>query len=132
MIEVESDAAWTRPSTPPLSDLAAILDAHAERFVVDPLREGVDVRCSNVIDGKPNRARVKAFVPKPGILVIFLYKDSQVPFSDDRFSYGALTVKQKALPQSEIAEAIAYALSGLNPQLRPDAVKRTFPFTVPR
>ncbi len=132
MIRTTTGAGAVEPTDPLLRAVADYLGRRPEVFELDPAREGFDVRCDTVLEGKPNRARLKAFVPKPGILVVFLYKDSQVPFSDDRFSYGALVIKQKVLPEDELDAAVAYAATGLHPERRPAAVRRTFPFTVPR
>jgi hypothetical protein len=80
----------------------------------------------------PNRARIKVFAPQPGTVLVFLYKDSQVPFSSDRFSYGALVARRNPPTPTDLQAAIAYAVSGLHPEQRPACVKRTFPFSVPR
>ena len=102
------------------------------RFEHDPARAGVDLRCLHHPDGGPPRARVKLFVPREGTTVAFVYKDSQVPHSTDRFAYGALIVKTR-LPSDEDAVAlIEYLASGLHPEARPRDFKRAFPFDVPR
>jgi len=119
------------PSDPRLRAFADLLAARPEDFVADPVRAGVDVRCGNEVRGAPNRARLKAFTPDANVLVVFVYKDSQVPFSDDRFSYGAALLKKGADPES-IGAIIDYALSGLDPERRPKELKKTFPYTVPK
>lgn len=113
------------------SFLAAVA-AHAASFAWDAARAGVDVRCTSAVGGGANRARLKAFLPKPGTLVVFLYKDSNVPFSDDRFSYGALTVKSVPKDDADYVAVLDYAASGFHPERRPDCAKRTVPFTVPK
>ena len=121
------------PSSDPLTQ--SFLDAvatHAAGFEWDATRAGVDVRCTTAVAGGANRARLKAFLPKPGTLVVFLYKDSNVPFSDDRFSYGALTVKSVPKDAADYVAVLDYAASGFHPERRPDCAKRTVPFTVPK
>ena len=107
------------------------LHSRPEAFDADPARAGLDVRCANEVRGAANRARIKAFAPDANVLVVFVYKDSQVPFSDDRFSYGAALVKGAVDPK--VVSAVAdFALSGLDPASRPKEVRKTFPYTVPK
>jgi hypothetical protein len=119
------------PADPRLRFVFDALHARSEAFEADPARAGLDVRCANEIRGAPNRARIKAFAPDANVLVVFVYKDSQVPFSDDRFSYGAALVKGAV--DAKVVSAVAdFALSGLDPARRPKEVRKTFPYTVPR
>jgi hypothetical protein len=125
-----------RSDGPPPSDprLRAVFDAiegRPEEFQWDRDRAGLDVRCTNEHQGAQNRARIKAFTPDQNVLVLFLYKDSQVPFSDDRFSYGAAVLKRGPDPDTT-RDVIEFALSGLDPSRRPKDVRKTIPYTVPR
>jgi hypothetical protein len=119
------------PADPRLRAVYDALSARPEAFAWDAERAGVDVRCLNEVRGAPNRARIKAFTPDANVLVVFVYKDSQVPFSDDRFSYGAAVLKRGADPAA-LAAVVDFALSGLDPERRPKELKKTFPYTVPR
>jgi hypothetical protein len=119
------------PSDERLRAVWQALEARPEEFVRDPERAGLDVRCSNDVRGVKNRARIKAFAPDQNVLVLFVYKDSQVPFSDDRFSYGAAVLK-RGVDAAAIAAVVEFALSGLDPERRPKDVRKTFPYTVPR
>lgn len=119
------------PADPRLRVVFDALNARSEAFDADPARAGFDVRCANEVRGAPNRGRIKAFAPDANVLVVFVYKDSQVPFSDDRFSYGAALVKGVVDPK--VVSAVAdFALSGLDPACRPKEVRKTFPYTVPK
>ncbi len=114
---------------------AAFFDAvlrHASMFDVDALRSGFDVLCRTADASLPSRARLKGFSPRAGTFVVFLYKDSNVPFSDDRFSYGALVAKGDAPDVEDLRAVLDYAATGFNPEHRPACAKRTIPFTVPR
>ncbi|MAG56123.1 MAG: hypothetical protein CMJ83_07520 [Planctomycetes bacterium] len=102
------------------------------RFLHDPERAGLDCRCERDLETGPNRARIKVFSPRRGTTLAFLYKDSQVPFSTDRFAYGALIVKNRPPTGEECAGLIEYLASGLHPERRPRWVKRAFPFDIPR
>jgi hypothetical protein len=119
------------PSDPRLRAVFELLSARPEVFHWDRDRAGLDVRCANSHQGITNRARIKAFTPDANVLVLFLYKDSQVPFSDDRFAYGAAVLK-RGLDQNAASEVVEFALSGLDPARRPRDVKKTIPYTVPR
>jgi hypothetical protein len=119
------------PAEPRLRAVYDVLDGHPEAFEADPARAGFDVRCANEVRGAPNRARIKAFTPDANVLVVFVYKDSHVPFSDDRFSYGAALVKGAVDPRV-VAAVAEFALSGLDPDRRPREVRKTFPYTVPK
>jgi hypothetical protein len=120
-----------RPSDPRLAAMFDLLDRHKAEFARDAARAGLDVRCTNEISGSPNRARIKAFAPDANVLVVFVYKDSQVPFSDDRFSYGAAVLK-RGFDAGAVERVVEFALSGLDPARRPADVRKTFPYTVPR
>jgi len=131
-----TDAAG-RPFDPPPGDdwpsrTARFLHARPETFVVDPSRAGFDARAVGDVGGLPNRARLKAFSPQERVHVLFLYKDSQTPFSDDRFAYGALVAKNAPPSDADLSAAVDYVVSGLHPEKRPPTLKRTFPYTVPR
>lgn len=117
----------------PLADGAVeFLLEHAAGFTWDPERAGVDVLCSNATATGPNRARIKIFSPRARTAVVFLYKDSQVPFSTDRFAYGMLVAKGRPPDREELRQVVAYALAGLDPRRRPACLKRALPFDVPR
>jgi hypothetical protein len=119
------------PADPRLRAVFDLLHARPEEFTRDQARAGLDVRCANEVSGSPNRARLKAFTPDANVLVVFAYKDSQVPFSDDRFSYGAAVLK-RGVDAGAIGRVAEFALSGFDPALRPPELKKTFPYTVPR
>ncbi len=119
------------PAEPRLRAVFDALHALPEPFDPDPLRAGLDVRCGNEVHGARNRARIKAFAPDANVLVVFVYKDSQVPFSDDRFSYGAALIKGAVDPR--LVTAVAdFAVSGLDPARRPKEIRKTFQYTVPK
>jgi hypothetical protein len=120
------------PDEPAAAACVAALAQHPATFRWDPERAGVDVAATTDTVRGPNRARAKVFAPRAGTTCVFLYKDSRLPFSDDRFGYGAMIFKGRP-PLSEDLEALLlYLDSGLDPTLRPPALKRAFPFTIPR
>jgi hypothetical protein len=132
IVVAESSPPPAPPADPALRAFFDLLAARPERFVLDPSRAGLDVRAGNEIAGRPNRARLKAFSPQPRTFVLFLYKDSQTPGSDDRFAYGAYVAKNAPPDPAALTECVDYAAGGLHPERRPRALKRAFPFDVPR
>ncbi|MSR75406.1 MAG: hypothetical protein EXS14_08050 [Planctomycetes bacterium] len=95
-------------------------------------RAGIDLACAIPVAEQPNRARLKLFAPDMGVMVAFFYKESQVPFSTDRFAYGAMIHRRCAPTESECAASVVWMLSGLHPEQRPEGIKRAFPFDIPR
>ena len=123
------------PHPPEQAAAAAALQCvadHATVFEWDAERQGVDLRATNELPQGPNRARLKIFSPRPGTVVLFVYKDSQIPFSQDRFTYGAFICKSATIPADDLASLLSWITSGLHPENRPSAIKRAFPFDVPR
>jgi hypothetical protein len=117
---------------PRLLAFVDVLRLSPETFERDAARAGVDVLVRNEARGFRNRARMKAFLPSPHVFALFLYKDAQTPGSDDRFAYGAYVAKGGAPDPAILKACVAYAVSGLHPEKRPAALKRAFPFDVPR
>lgn len=107
------------------------LDRASLRFTHAPDRAGVDLGVDALLDGLPNRARVKLFMPSANTAAAWFYKDSQVHFSTDRFSYGAVVMKGEPLTDDAVADLVTWIESGLHPERRPKAVRRAFPFTIP-
>lgn len=112
-----------------------LVGASEARYVFDPGRAGIDLHCDNGAGMGRNRARLKLWVPRKGVLLAFVYKDSQIPFSRDRFAYGAMEIRSRPGgredPGSEGGLLLSYVESGLHPDLRPGGLKRAFPYTIP-
>jgi hypothetical protein len=83
------------------------------------------------VGGLPNRGLLKVFPIGPSRCAAFFYKRSQVPFSRDRFAYGAVIAEQGRL-SAEAAEGwFRWLDTGFNPEHAPPHLKRAFAFTVP-
>jgi hypothetical protein len=131
ILEADGSPFVPSPESADLHSLVAVLAASPLPFLRDPDRAGVDCRCDTTVGELANRARVKVFATRHGTVVAFLYKDSIVPFSRDRFAYGALILKGRVPTREEGTALLAYLESGLHPEFRPQSLKRAFPFTVP-
>ena len=101
-------------------------------WVWDPEREGIDCRCGNDGPTGPNRGRLKVWSPRAGVVVAFVYKDSVLPFSRDRFAYGAWILKSGPPSPDQVETLLDYLASGLHPEQRPPFLRRALPYDVPR
>jgi hypothetical protein len=117
----------------PVADaVCAAAEASAEAFEVDAGAAGLELRAGALLPGGlPNRARMKIFSPKPGHTLAFFYKQSLVPFSRDRYSYGGFDLRTAQLDEREIAEWFAFLISGFHPEKRPANLRRAFPYEIP-
>lgn len=130
---VSDDGGHVRPEGSGVAEvLVKALDESPVTYVLDPGRAGFDVRCTNSLAHGTNRARVKIFDLDPHTTVAFFYKDSQVPFSTDRFAYGALVWKQGGSLAVDAKSIVHFLENGLHPESRPANLKRAFSYTVPR
>jgi len=83
------------------------------------------------VAGLPNRALMKIFPIGPRRFAAFFYKRSQIPFSRDRFAYGAVIVEEGRLDAVAVEGWFAWLDSGFDPGRTPPNLKRAFAFTVP-
>ena len=79
----------------------------------------------------PLRCRLKLFQLESGRMAAFFYKTSAVPFSRDRFSYGAVTFSRDELTPTSIAGWLEYLATGFDWDRTPSNLKRALPFDVP-
>ena len=84
-----------------------------------------------MLNGVPNRARMKIFSPKPGHTLVFFFKKSLVPYSRDRYSYGGLDLRTPSVEPQEIAAWLGFLTSGFHPDRRPENLRRAFPYEIP-
>jgi hypothetical protein len=83
------------------------------------------------VGGLPNRALMKIFPIGPNRCAAFFYKRSQIPFSRDRFAYGAVIVEEGKLDPVAVEGWFAWLDTGFDPGRTPPNLKRAFAFTVP-
>ncbi len=108
-----------------------------EPFVVVPGRAGLEWGIANRVKGAPNRARLKLFVPsgRDDLVVLFAYKVSQVPWSEDRYAYGVWEIPVEAgearLDPDELERWIEFQRSGFHPERRPNSLVRQIAYDVP-
>lgn len=83
------------------------------------------------VSGRANRGLMKVFPIGPGRFAVFFYKKSQVPFSRDRFAYGAVIAEERRFKPEDAEPWFKWLDSGFHPELVPPNLKRAFAFTVP-
>jgi len=83
------------------------------------------------VGGLPNRTLMKIFPIGPRRFAAFFYKRSQIPFSRDRFAYGAVIVEEGKLDPVTVEGWFAWLATGFDPDRTPPNLKRAFAFTVP-
>ncbi|HLG41731.1 MAG TPA: hypothetical protein VI643_00090 [Planctomycetota bacterium] len=118
---------------PAFSLVLDLLRESPESFSIDPVAGGLEIVPLNEVKGSPNRCRMKLFKPREekDRLCAFFFKRSNLTFSRDRFSYGAVELLPAQLTQVEARAWIAWLISGLDPELRPERLKRAFLYTIP-
>ena len=105
----------------------------AEPFAIDSSAGGLEIVPLNEVKQAPNRCRMKLFKPREEKerLCAFFFKRSNLAFSRDRFSYGAVEFLPEQLSEADARIWIAWLASGLDPDRRPERLKRAFLYTIP-
>ncbi|NNF07605.1 MAG: hypothetical protein HKN21_12655 [Candidatus Eisenbacteria bacterium] len=115
--------------------LLSAVRAHKNPFAV--VRKGIDLEflAKEPVQDRANRAMIKLFTvtdgPLRGRAAMFFYKKSQIPFSRDRFSYGAVVLPKDNLENDVFEPLLQFASKGFTPELRPKDLRRALTFTVP-
>jgi hypothetical protein len=114
--------------------LAAVAEAAAgSSLVLRLVADASHLELAGVspVAGLPNRALMKVFPIGPRRFAAFFYKRSQIPFSRDRFAYGAVIAEEGKLDSVAMEGWFAWLDTGFNPERTPPNLKRAFAFTVP-
>jgi len=96
-----------------------------------PDASGLELGGTEPVAGRPNRSLMKLFPIGPRRFAAFFYKRSQVPFSRDRFAYGAVIVEESRLDAGDVERWFRWLHEGFPPETPPPRIKRAFAFTVP-
>jgi len=118
---------------PGLTPVLEAFQLASARFEVAVAQEGLELVPLDLVRGAPNRCRVKFFRPRETSdrLCAFFYKRSNLAWSRDRVSYGGVEFHPDE-PVSRDAEAwIAWLVSGLDPEKRPERHRRAFLYNIP-
>jgi hypothetical protein len=117
---------------PVLPLFLSVLREEAPTFEILPEASGVDVAARGP-EGSPGRCRLKLFRPREGHerLSVFFYKRSNLAWSRDRFSYGAVEFRPEQLTRDEVAAWLEWLVSGFDPTAKPERLRRAFLYDVP-
>ena len=118
---------------PPLARVVALIEEAQEPFAIDPEAGGIEIIPLNEVKQLPNRCRLKLFRPREAKerLCAFFFKRSNFEWSRDRFSYGAVEFEPGQFSEADVRIWIGWLLSGLDPEQRPERLRRAFGYTVP-
>lgn len=99
---------------------------------VSPLQDARAAGDGGRFDGN-DRCRLKVFRPREGgrRLCAFFYKRSNLAWSHDRFSYGAVEFQPERLTAAEAESWLAWLEVGFDPEERPERLRRAFLFSIP-
>lgn len=116
--------------------LAAVIDvvqSRPESYAIDAGVAGLEIVPLNQVKGAQNRCRLKLFKPREerDRLCAFFYKRSNLAWSRDRFSYGAVEWRPGTIAAEDVLGWLAWLSSGFDPDRRPQGLRRAFRYTVP-
>ena len=97
-------------------------------------REGIlEISPRAVDDDVVNRCRLKLFRPRENKdrICAFFYKRSNLGWSRDRFSYGAIEFLPEALTREDAASWLGWLRGGFDPGQRPPRLRRAFLYSIP-
>jgi hypothetical protein len=116
-----------------LAVLVTWMDAAPERVQVETDRAGLEVSPAGADDTAPRRCRLKVFRAREGKerFCAFFYKRSNLPWSRDRFSYGGVEFLPGRVSQGEVQAWLQWLTSGLDPERRPERLRRSFLYDIP-
>lgn len=105
----------------------------AEAFEIEE-RDGIlEVAPRGGDDAATLRCRMKLFRPRENKdrLCAFFYKRSNLGWSRDRFSYGAIEFLPESLTREDAAAWLAWLRGGFDPDQRPPRLRRAFLYSIP-
>ena len=118
---------------PSFTRFVDFLHSASDPFAINPNAGGLEIVPLNEVKQAPNRCRMKLFKPREAKerLCAFFFKRSNFEWSRDRFSYGAVEFRPEQLTEEDIRAWIGWLVSGLDPERRPEHLRRAFLYTIP-
>lgn len=127
-----AEAASLPDATAPLEEVFAhlrhaVLDSGAP-FQMEE-REGV----LEIATAARERCRMKVFRPREGKerLCAFFYKKSNLSWSRDRYSYGAVEFLPTQVTETDMRSWLQWLAGGFDPDKRPPRLKKAFLYSIP-
>jgi hypothetical protein len=138
LINRDDPSAGTRLSdelsrNPGFSAVMDIVQSESLSYAIDAGVAGLEIVPQNRVKNAPNRCRLKLFRPRETQerLCAFFYKRSNLAWSRDRFSYGAVEFRPGELKPEEVRGWLDWLSSGFDPGRRPAGLRRAFRYTIP-
>ena len=149
--ETDRCGAWAAESPAPAATRARDAAARADslREVFEAIRAAADSRpgafrieeANDILEVAPAgaeaaptaRCRMKVFRPREDRdrLCAFFYKRSNLAWSRDRFSYGAIEFRPETMSREDPTVWLAWLRDGFDPEGRPARLRRAFLYTIP-
>ncbi|HSQ61323.1 MAG TPA: hypothetical protein VLT84_13020, partial [Acidobacteriota bacterium] len=130
----EPSAAARRDSLREVFDaFRAVAQRRGDGFTVDEQDGVLEIAPVTPDGGAAARCRMKVFRPRENRdrLCAFFYKRSNLGWSRDRFSYGAIEFLPETLTREDAAAWLAWLQGGFDPDSRPARLRRAFLYTIP-
>ena len=118
---------------PELEAILGWLHGAPEPMLVDPDRAGLELAPAGDGVEAPRRCRLKLFRAREGKnrFCAFFYKRSNLPWSHDRFSYGGVEFVPTGVTRAEVQGWVRWLTSGLDPDWKPERLRRSFLYDIP-
>jgi len=116
-----------------LAPLITWLEAAPDAVALEVGRAGIEIAPAVSSEVASARCRMKIFRARAGKerFCAFFYKRSNLPWSQDRFSYGGVEFLPERLTESDVREWLSWLTSGFDPGRRPSRLRRAFLYDVP-
>ena len=76
------------------------------------------------------RLRMRVILQESESIMVFLYKKSTLPYSRDRFTYGAVIFGARTFHGADFLECVEFLRANFHPEKRPAKLKRAFKYTI--
>lgn len=110
-----------------------VAESAADTFSVEESGSVLEIAPTDPLAPTPSRCRLKIFRPRENKdrLCAFFYKRSNLSWSRDRFSYGAVEFLPDRLSADDVEGWLAWLRNGFDPDQRPAHLKHAFLYTIP-
>ena len=119
--------------TPVFARVLEVFDADGNLFELAESTEGLELKPADPPGHASHRCRLKLFTPREGKerVCAFFYKQSNLAWSRDRFSYGGVEFRPERLIEEDVRSWARWLVSGLDPGQKPERLRRSFLYDIP-
>jgi hypothetical protein len=118
---------------PALKLIIDVFQSAPEPFQLTEEGEGLEIVPLDAACSARSRCRMKLFKPREEKerLCAFFFKQSNLSWSRDRFSYGGVEFLPDRLTEVDAREWLVWLVSGFDPERRPERLRRAFLYDIP-